>query len=136
MVSPLKRARSALNAILAVANAQTTVRARQNRNGLETLARSGAKTTLARFTSRTDNGFALGKTGVVLGVVNQLPRFGLASGTRASMAVFTTLTRFRRAAATQTLTTLRCFVNPPYGREVGLWVRKAYEESLKSLNPK
>lgn len=25
----------------------------------------------------------------------------------------------------------RCFVNPPYGREIGLWVRKAYEESLK-----
>lgn len=25
----------------------------------------------------------------------------------------------------------RVFMNPPYGREIGKWVRKAYEESLK-----
>lgn len=25
----------------------------------------------------------------------------------------------------------RVFVNPPYGREIGKWVKKAYEESLK-----
>jgi site-specific DNA-methyltransferase (adenine-specific) len=25
----------------------------------------------------------------------------------------------------------KVFVNPPYGRGIGLWVRKAYEESLK-----
>lgn len=25
----------------------------------------------------------------------------------------------------------RCFMNPPYGREIGKWMRKAYEESLK-----
>jgi phage N-6-adenine-methyltransferase len=24
-----------------------------------------------------------------------------------------------------------CWMNPPYGRAIGLWVRKAYEESLK-----
>lgn len=24
-----------------------------------------------------------------------------------------------------------CFMNPPYGREVGAWVKKAYEESVK-----
>ena len=25
----------------------------------------------------------------------------------------------------------RVFLNPPYGKEIGLWVKKAYEESLK-----
>lgn len=25
----------------------------------------------------------------------------------------------------------RVFVNPPYGRQIGKWIRKAYEESLK-----
>lgn len=25
----------------------------------------------------------------------------------------------------------KCFVNPPYGREIGKWVKKAYEESKK-----
>lgn len=25
----------------------------------------------------------------------------------------------------------RCWMNPPYGREIGRWMRKAYEESLK-----
>lgn len=25
----------------------------------------------------------------------------------------------------------RCWMNPPYGREIGGWVRKAYQESLK-----
>lgn len=25
----------------------------------------------------------------------------------------------------------RCWMNPPYGREIGLWMRKAYEESLR-----
>ena len=25
----------------------------------------------------------------------------------------------------------RCWMNPPYGREIGRWVRKAYEESRK-----
>lgn len=25
----------------------------------------------------------------------------------------------------------KCWMNPPYGREIGKWVRKAYEESLK-----
>lgn len=25
----------------------------------------------------------------------------------------------------------RVFINPPYGREIGKWVQKAYEESLK-----
>jgi phage N-6-adenine-methyltransferase len=24
-----------------------------------------------------------------------------------------------------------CFMNPPYGREIGKWVKKAYEESLQ-----
>ena len=24
-----------------------------------------------------------------------------------------------------------CWMNPPYGREVGIWLKKAYEESLK-----
>lgn len=110
MVNPLKRARSALNAILAVANAQTTVRARQNRNGLETLARSGAKTIRVRHTSRTDNGFVLHRMVVVLGAVNQLPCFGLASGTRASMAAFITRSLYRRAGVTQTLTTSCCSV--------------------------
>lgn len=27
------------------------------------------------------------------------------------------------------------FCNPPYGREIGKWVKKAYEESLKEKNP-
>jgi phage N-6-adenine-methyltransferase len=26
----------------------------------------------------------------------------------------------------------RVFMNPPYGREIGKWVRKAYEESRKN----
>jgi phage N-6-adenine-methyltransferase len=25
----------------------------------------------------------------------------------------------------------RCWMNPPYGRTIGLWMRKAYEESLR-----
>lgn len=25
----------------------------------------------------------------------------------------------------------KCWMNPPYGREIGKWVKKAYEESLK-----
>jgi site-specific DNA-methyltransferase (adenine-specific) len=25
----------------------------------------------------------------------------------------------------------RCWMNPPYGREIGHWMRKAYEESLR-----
>jgi len=25
----------------------------------------------------------------------------------------------------------RNFINPPYGRQIGLWIKKAYEESLK-----
>ena len=25
----------------------------------------------------------------------------------------------------------RCWMNPPYGREIGLWMRKAYEESRR-----
>jgi len=25
----------------------------------------------------------------------------------------------------------RCWMNPPYGREIGRWMQKAYEESLK-----
>ena len=25
----------------------------------------------------------------------------------------------------------RCWMNPPYGREIGRWMKKAYEESLK-----
>lgn len=25
----------------------------------------------------------------------------------------------------------KCWMNPPYGREIGKWIRKAYEESLK-----
>jgi phage N-6-adenine-methyltransferase len=25
----------------------------------------------------------------------------------------------------------RCWMNPPYGRNIGLWIKKAYEESLK-----
>lgn len=24
-----------------------------------------------------------------------------------------------------------CWMNPPYGREIGVWIKKAYEESLK-----
>lgn len=28
------------------------------------------------------------------------------------------------------LIALRCWMNPPYGREIGKWMRKAYEESL------
>jgi phage N-6-adenine-methyltransferase len=28
-------------------------------------------------------------------------------------------------------TGLRCFMNPPYGRELKVWIKKAYEESLK-----
>ena len=24
-----------------------------------------------------------------------------------------------------------CWMNPPYGKEIGLWIKKAYEESLK-----
>ncbi|WP_163579085.1 DNA N-6-adenine-methyltransferase [Gracilibacillus saliphilus] len=26
-----------------------------------------------------------------------------------------------------------CWMNPPYGREIGKWVKKAYEESLKGV---
>ena len=25
----------------------------------------------------------------------------------------------------------RCWMNPPYGREIGIWMRKAYQESLR-----
>jgi len=27
----------------------------------------------------------------------------------------------------------RCYMNPPYGREIGGWIRKAFEESLKGV---
>jgi site-specific DNA-methyltransferase (adenine-specific) len=27
----------------------------------------------------------------------------------------------------------RCWLNPPYGREIGAWVRKAYEESQRGI---
>ena len=26
-----------------------------------------------------------------------------------------------------------CWMNPPYGRQIGLWLKKAYEESLKGI---
>lgn len=32
---------------------------------------------------------------------------------------------------TQIWAPLRCWMNPPYGREIGKWMKKAYEESMK-----
>ena len=38
---------------------------------------------------------------------------------------------WRPYADLATMDPVRCFMNPPYGRTIGAWVRKAYEESQR-----